>query len=75
MARDKAPVTGAVQKAAPLEIDGQTYQLVYDFNAIAEAERLCGANLLYGITAVFLNALTASQLRGLLYAALQSVQP
>lgn len=60
---------------APLEIDGQTYHLAYDFNAIAEAEKIADCNLLQGIAAVLLNGMTAAQLRGLLYAALLKAQP
>ena len=68
----------------PLEIDGETYRLAYDFNAIAEAENLINVaipdpryqvNLLQGIARVLLGAPTANQLLGLLYAALRMAHP
>lgn len=61
---------------ATLEIDGQAYSLIYDFNAIAEAEALIpDCNLLHGIAAVYRNTWNARQLRGLFYAALQRAHP
>lgn len=58
-----------------LEIDGETYQLAWDFGAIARAEKMADCNLLQGIAAVFGSGMNASQLRGLFYAALQRAQP
>lgn len=58
-----------------LEIDGQTYHLAYDFNAIAEAEKLVGCNLLEGIAAILMHGMTAEQFRGLFYAALRKARP
>lgn len=75
MAKARPAAVDAVQTSAKLTIDGKTYELVYDFNAIAEAERICGANLLHGIAATFLNTLGAAQMRGMLYAALQPRYP
>src|SRR5260370_20780777 len=60
---------------AKLEIDGKTYQLAYDFNAIAEAERVAGCNLLHGVASLLLHDMTAGQVRGLLYAALRQAHP
>src|SRR5689334_16781036 len=61
-------------KFAKLELDGKTYSLCYDFNAIAIAESLCpGSNLLHGLLS--LQQLNAVQLRGLLYAALLKAHP
>lgn len=61
---------------AELEVGGTKYKLAYDFNAIAEAEALTQCNLLQGVAAVVRGtALTAVQLRGLLYAALHKAQP
>lgn len=60
---------------AKLKIDDQTYNLVYDFNAIAEAERLAGCNLMHGLALILLDAPTAGQFRGLLYAALRKGHP
>lgn len=58
---------------ANLEMDGETYPLAYSFNAIAEAERLAGCNLLAGLENLM--DLTALQLRGLLYAAMSVANP
>jgi len=60
---------------ATLEIDGETYHLAYDFNAIAEAEKLAEANLLHGMAALMFNSTTAVQLRGLFYAGLRKAHP
>lgn len=59
----------------PITIKGKTFDLCYDFNAVAEAEKLCGANLLQGIGGVILHTMTAAQFRGLFYAALIKAQP
>lgn len=77
MPNEKPSVTRAVQPSATLEIDGEKYQLVYDYNAIAEAEVETGngVNLLHGISALFLNTMSALQLRALFYAALKPLQP
>lgn len=56
-----------------LLLDGEKYKLVYNFNAIAEAEENAGCNLLGGLEN--LQNLTAIQLRGLLYAALGVAHP
>jgi len=68
MPKEKSPVTQAVQPSATLEIDGEKYELVYDYNAIAEAEILTGnsCNLLHGLVAP--SSISALQLRGLLLA-------
>jgi len=59
----------------PLEIDGQTYELAWDFGAIAEAEKVTGCNLLQGVAGLLTNGATAGQLLGLFYAALKVAQP
>jgi hypothetical protein len=71
----KPAIAKAVQPSAPLEIDGETYHLVFNYNAIAEAEIATGfgCNLLHGISAP--STITALQLRGLLFAALTPLQP
>ena len=56
-----------------LEINGETYRLAYSFNAIALAESVAGCNLLEGLRN--LSNLSASQLRGLFYAALSVANP
>lgn len=61
-------------KYAKLVVDGKTYSLAYDFNAIAFAESVSpGSNLLEGLRN--LRNLTAMQLRGLLHAALLKAHP
>jgi hypothetical protein len=57
---------------ALLEIEDGTFELVYDFNAIAEAEPQAGCNLLHAVGAALLHNMTASQMRGLLYALLRA---
>lgn len=59
----------------PLEVDGITYRLAFDYNAIAEAEQAAGINLLEGMGKVLLGAMTAGHLRALLYAALLKAHP
>jgi hypothetical protein len=60
---------------ASLEIDDKSYKLCYDFNAIAEAEKVAGCNLLQGMAAVLINGMSATQVRGLLYAAIRKAHP
>jgi len=62
-------------KYATLEIDGTSFKLAYDFNAIAEAEKVAGCNLLLGLAKILISGADASQIRGLLYAALRKAQP
>ena len=64
-----------VVEFAKVEIDGETYRLAYDFNAIAEAEKLADANLLHGIAGLLGKGANAAQIRGLLYAALRKAHP
>jgi hypothetical protein len=59
----------------PVVIAGQTYQLAYKFNALAEAERLTGCNLLQGMGGLILGGMTALQFRAMLYAGLQKAYP
>lgn len=75
--RDSVAGTAAdpVVESVPLEIDGKTYRLFYDFNAIAEAEQAAGCNLMHGIAVVMLNGMDARQFRGLLYGALRVAHP
>lgn len=60
-------------KFAKLKLGGEEYSLCYSFNAIAEAERVAGCNLLIALEG--LQNLSAIQLRGLLYAALTKAHP
>jgi hypothetical protein len=75
MAKKNVAGTAAdpVIKFATLTLDGREYRLAYSFNAIAEAERAAGCNLLAGLEN--LSDLTALQLRGLLYGALMVSNP
>ena len=59
----------------PLEIDGKTWQLAFDFNALANAEKAAGCNLLLGLSGLLTDTWTAAQVRGLLYAALLRAHP
>jgi hypothetical protein len=56
-----------------LTIDGKKYLLAYDFNSIADAEAVAGCNLFAALQN--LNAISCSQLRGLLYAAIVVTPP
>jgi hypothetical protein len=60
-------------KFATVEIDGKTYSLAYDFNAIATAESVTGINLFKALST--LTDLTATQFRGLVYAGLLKAHP
>lgn len=75
MPKEKPSVAKAVQPSATLEIDGVKFELLYDYNAIADAEILTGntCNLLHGLVAP--SSISALQLRGLLLASLKPRQP
>ena len=60
-------------KYAHVSVDGETYKLIYNYAAIAAAERLAGCNLLMGLENLM--SLSASQFLGLLYAAMSKAQP
>jgi hypothetical protein len=60
-------------KTSTLVIDNETLTLAYDFNAIADAERIAGCNLLAALEN--LADISAIQLRGLLYAAIVTEPP
>lgn len=70
-----SPLAARLKPAYALELDGEKYELVFDYNAVAEAEAETGGmvNLLHGI--LYLNSMSALQLRGLFYAALKPKQP
>jgi hypothetical protein len=55
------------------EDDPIDYVLEYDFNAIADAEPVAGCNLLSAVSNM--GAMTATQMRGLLYALLKKNHP
>ncbi|HXI88453.1 MAG TPA: hypothetical protein VNH18_14675 [Bryobacteraceae bacterium] len=56
-----------------LEDDPQIYKLTYDFNAICDAEAVTGCNLLQA--QIRLKNLSATEVRGLLYACLKPAYP
>jgi hypothetical protein len=56
-------------KKGKLVIDGVEYQVAYDFNRICEVEAAAGANLLEALGSLL--SLSAAQLRGLLFAAIE----
>lgn len=65
-----APVSAAdpTVRYAKLKLDGKTFLLAFDFNAMAIAEQMSGINLLQALRS--LSDLSVSQTRALLYAAL-----
>lgn len=75
MRNNHPPAVDPITEFVPLEIDGRTYELVYDFDAIANAEKQSDCNLLHGMSATLLNTMSAAQLRGLLWASLRRRQP
>ncbi len=58
-----------------LKIDARVFRLAYRFSDIRKAELLCGADLLHGVARLLMNAPTATQLSGLLYAAMRLAHP
>jgi hypothetical protein len=71
--KKKSAAPNPTVKYAKIAIDEETYSLAFDFNAIAVAEEVSGVNLMKALSN--LNDLSASQFRGLLYAALIKAQP
>jgi hypothetical protein len=57
---------------AKLELSGEEYSLVFDFNAIATAEQVAKVNLLESF---YFQNMTAAQFRGMFYAALRKAHP
>lgn len=72
----KKQKTGAEAKSglkkAILELDGETFELVHDFNIMCEVEPLVGCNLLHGVSALLMSTATGTQMRGLFFAMLQT---
>ena len=58
---------------SPLEINGTTYTLEFDFNLLARAEQESGVNLMLGIS--HMNLASIGQLRGLLLGLLLKNHP
>jgi hypothetical protein len=78
MAKNKPTVAGTADdptiQYAKLTVDGEVFNLCFDFNAIALSEAMApGSNLLEGLQN--LRYLNAVQLRGLLYAAILKAHP
>lgn len=59
-------------RSTKLELDGKTYLLVYDFDAIARAEEMTGLELLVGVDWQKINA---RRIRAMLYASMLRHQP
>ena len=55
-----------------LELEGEEYTLIFDFNSIALAESITKVNLL---EAIEFKGITAAQYRGIFYASLLKAQP
>jgi len=53
----------------------KTYKLVFDFDAIAEAEELTGRSLITGLTRDMLNSPKINFIRGMFYACAKKHQP
>ena len=56
----------------PLELGGTTYQLCFDFDAIAKAEAMTGMGLLFGVD---WSNVGVVRLRAMLYACMLKAQP
>jgi hypothetical protein len=65
------PGSDPVLPNVELIVKGETYHLAYDFNAICLAEKETGINLLTSV----IGEITASSLRGLLWASLLKENP
>jgi hypothetical protein len=70
--KTNAQVANPTSKFAPLVIDGNTYQLCWDFRAIKQAEVAAGVDLFLSLELTNLNA---RQYSGLLYAATRKAHP
>jgi hypothetical protein len=69
----KAPRTHtALLPKVSVELDGKSYGLAFDFNALARAEELTGLNML---KALDFQGLSATTFRALLFASLLKLQP
>jgi hypothetical protein len=55
-----------------IDLNGKTYQLVYDFDAIAQAEDLTGLPLLVGVN---WHGINARRIRAMLFASLLKAHP
>lgn len=66
------PADDPTVRYTPLELNGVTYRLAFDFNALARAEAVAGINLLQGLNLTIANA---QQFRAVLWAALLKAQP
>ena len=73
MERSTAPAADPTVRYTKLTLEGETYSLAFDFNALAVAEEISGLNLLQAMRS--LGDLSVAQTRALLYAALLKKQP
>lgn len=64
-----------VHPGSSFELNGERYDLVYDFNAIEKAERATGETLLSGITRRKVEHPPIYLVRGMLWAMLQRKHP
>jgi hypothetical protein len=53
-------------------VDGTKFKLIYDFDALARAEEITGISLLFGVN---WGAISAPQLRGILFASVLKAHP
>ena len=72
--RDRTADMPAV-RFTPLKLSGSAYQLAFKFNALCEAEKLTGENLLQGLGRLINGGMTAAQYRAVLYASLRMAHP
>lgn len=63
------------QPTTPLSINGVAYKLLFDFEAIANAEDLIGRPLLMGLSKRDIDRPTISLVRAMLYTGLHTCQP
>lgn len=71
--KTKRSETAAVEAVAAVTLDGEKYELAFDFNEIVNAERESGANLMMGLTNIA--NLSALQLTGLFVAGIRAANP
>jgi hypothetical protein len=64
-----------VKKGTEIELDGTVYHLVFDFEAIAEAEEITGKSLITGLTTKLVKEPTINFVRAMFYASAKTMQP
>src|SRR5947209_6002476 len=58
--------------ATPLELNGKSYSLIYDFDSVVAAEELTGIGLVAGVD---WSNITVRRVQAMLYASLLKMQP